>query len=277
MPKKELQKTALLTPKFVTTNLRWPGGKSKMTRILQAFMPENIDKYFEVFTGGASVLLFVLQKYNPEITLANDIDQNLIRYYQHLQIHPKTLVGDLLRIKNAFDSEQFRNEFKKLDTQYPEQFFVANKTSFSGLNYNYSKLAYEKNFTHRSIEKIIKLSDLLRDVDFINVDFRRFDRKLKDYFIYLDPPYFSNAQKGLYGKKGTLHKSFDHDALKLFVDRYASDNKIMISYDDCSDIRQMYSQYHQYNFDFVYSMTNTGGNNCKTGKEIVITNYKVKR
>ncbi len=277
MPEKEPKNTALLSPKYLTTNLRWPGGKSKMTRILQAFMPSAIDNYFEVFTGGASVLLFVMQKYKPKTILANDIDQNLVRYYKYLQSQPEELVAQLLNIKNSFDSEQFRSEFKKLDTTDPVQFFVANKTSFSGLNYNYSKLAYEKNFTHRSIEKIIRLSAILSPADFINVDFISFDQPLKDYFIYLDPPYFSNAQKGLYGKKGTLHKSFDHEALKLFVDRYAADNKIMISYDDCTDIRQIYSSYHHYKFDFVYSMTNTGGNNCKTGKEIVITNYKVKK
>ena len=30
-----------------------------------------------------------------------------------------------------------------------------------------------------------------------------------------------------------------------------------------------------YGFDFVYSMTNTGGNLCTKGKEIVITNYEI--
>ena len=49
----------------------------------------------------------------------------------------------------------------------------------------------------------------------------------------------------------------------------------MISYDDSPYIRELYKDYYIYNFDFVYSMTNTGGNNCKIGKEIIITNYKI--
>jgi DNA adenine methylase len=49
----------------------------------------------------------------------------------------------------------------------------------------------------------------------------------------------------------------------------------MISYDDDPYIRELYKDYNIYNFDFVYSMTNVGGNQCKVGKEIVITNYKV--
>jgi DNA adenine methylase len=49
----------------------------------------------------------------------------------------------------------------------------------------------------------------------------------------------------------------------------------MISYDDSPFIRELYKDYNIYSFDFVYSMTNTGGNSCKNGKEIVITNYDI--
>ena len=49
----------------------------------------------------------------------------------------------------------------------------------------------------------------------------------------------------------------------------------MLSYDDSPYIRELYKDYNIYSFDFVYSMTNTGGNLCKNGKEIVITNYNI--
>jgi DNA adenine methylase len=263
-------------PPLVKTNLRWPGGKSKMTRILEKFMPEKIDNYFELFTGGASVLLFIIQKFNPEKTLANDINTNLINYYKTVQKNPQQLIDSLLKIKDAYDSEEFRSAFKKLDINNTVDFFVANKTSFSGLNYNYSKLAYERNFTHATIRKINQLSPILKNVEFINEDFRNFNRELENYFIYMDPPYFSNSKKGLYGKKGSLHKEFDHKRLRDFVNKYAQKNKIMISYDDCPEVREFYKGYRFYHFDFTYSMTNTGGNNCKIGKETVITNYEVK-
>ena len=31
--------------KEIKTNLRWPGGKSKMTKILDNFLPKKVNKY----------------------------------------------------------------------------------------------------------------------------------------------------------------------------------------------------------------------------------------
>ena len=66
------------------TNLRWAGGKSKMTKILDNFFPKEVDKYLETFTGGGSVLLHIIQRYNPQIIFANDIDSKLINYYNNV-------------------------------------------------------------------------------------------------------------------------------------------------------------------------------------------------
>lgn len=55
--------------------------------------------------------------------------------------------------------------------------------------------------------------------------------------------------------------------------KHSSKNLIMMSYDDSPYIRELYNEYYIFNFDFVYSMTNTGGNSCREGQEIVITNY----
>lgn len=259
----------------IKSNLRWAGGKSKMMKILDVFMPDTINKYFEVFVGGGSVLLHIIQKYKPYKVIANDIDENLINYYQNVRENPDNMINQCLQIKSTYNSEQYKNEFKNLNSINPVDFFIKNKTSFSGLNGNYSKLAYEKNFSINSINKIKNVSNVIQHVEFTNCDFEELDLDLSDYFIYLDPPYYSNKEKGLYGKKGKLHKEFNHEALYEFVEHYGKDNKIMISYDDCEYIRNLYKDYFIYSFDFVYSMTNTGGNSCKKGKEIVITNYDV--
>lgn len=258
---------------MIKTNLRWPGGKSRMTKTLFDFMPQKVNKYFDVFIGGGSVLLFILQKYKPNKTIANDIDENLINFYQYLITNSNDLVNELHKIKKSYNSDEFRDKFKELNLNKPIDFFIANKTSFSGLNKNYSKHAYDNNFTYKSIDKLIDLSILYNKTEFINYDFKLFNKPLKDYFIYIDPPYYSNSKKGLYGDKGELHKYFNHNNLKKFVDKYSNDNKIMISYDNCSNITEMYDSYNIHDFEFIYSMTNSGGNKCKIGKELIITNY----
>lgn len=263
--------------KEVKSNLRWPGGKSKMTKKLDKFMPKEINKYFEVFVGGGSILLYVIQKYKPHKIIANDINKDLISYYKGIQKNSQKIVDNLLNVKNKHTKEQFKFIFKQLNKTNNEDFFMLNKTSFSGLNNNYSDLAYDKNFSINSIKKIKDISSLIQQVDFINEDFIDLDLDLNNYFIYLAPPYYSNKEKGLYGEKGLLHKNFNHKALFEFVEYYNLDNKIMISYDDCDYIRNLYKDYYIYSFDFTYSMTNTGGNKCKVGKEIVITNYELER
>lgn len=266
--------------KLIKSNLRWPGGKSRMMKNLDYFLPSKVDKYLEPFTGGGSVLLYIIQKYCPSLVYANDIDERLINYYNHVKNEPEQLIEDCKKIKNAYTAEEFREPFKKLDTSIAAEFFTANKASFSGMNNNYSIQAYNRNFTLRSIDKIEDISKVIKNVNFTNCDFKKLDEEIKEpienYFIYLDPPYYSNRKIGLYGKKGELHKEFPHEAMLEWVNKHKDNNLIMISYDDSEYIRELYKDFYIYSFDFTYSMTNTGGNTCRVGQEIVITNYEIK-
>lgn len=262
----------------IKSNLRWPGGKSKMTKILDKFLPKEVDKYLETFVGGGSVLLYIIQKYNPQVIYANDIDENLINYYNNVKNNPQSVIDECLEIKNKYNKDSFTDVFYKLNREKASNFFISNKTSFSGLNKNYSSQAYDRNFSIRCINKIKDISTILKTTNFLNTDFINLNNFIEDisgYFIYLDPPYFGNKDKGLYGKDGKLHKNFNHLELFEWVKKYSLNNKIMISYDDSPYIRELYKDFNIYSFDFVYSMTNTGGNLCKEGKEIVITNYKI--
>ena len=89
--------------KEVKTNLRWPGGKSKMTKILKNYFPKEIDKYLEVFTGGGSVLLYITQNYKPQQIYANDIDKRLINYYNNVKNNPQTVIDECLEIKKNYN------------------------------------------------------------------------------------------------------------------------------------------------------------------------------
>ena len=264
--------------KEIKSNLRWPGGKSKMTKILDKFFPNEVNKYLEVFTGGGSVLLYIIQKYYPQVIYANDIDCKLINYYNTVKNNPQSIIDECLEIKNQFNCETFKNEFSNLDRNKASHFFISNKSSFSGLNKNYSSQAFNRNFTIDGINKIEDISSVIQRVTFLNTDFVKLDDYIENidgFFIYLDPPYKENNKIGLYGDKGELHKNFNHDMLFEWVQNHSKNNKIMISYDESSYIRNLYKNYNIYSFDFVYSMTNVGGKVCKKGGEIVITNYDI--
>ena len=155
----------------IKSNLRWPGGKSKMTKILDKFLPKEVDKYLETFVGGGSVLLYIIQKYNPQVIYANDIDENLINYYNNVKNNSQSVIDECLEIKNKYNKDSFTDEFYKLNREKASHFFISNKTSFSGLNKNYSSQAYDRNFSIRCINKIKDISTILKTTNFLNTDF----------------------------------------------------------------------------------------------------------
>ena len=262
---------------FVKSNLRWPGGKSRMMRFLEPFIPGRINKYLEVFTGGGSVLLYMIQNRLVKTICANDIDTNLINYYYAVQNDPMGLIRDISAVKKEYSAETFNDIYKTLDITTPSGFFIANKTSFSGISNSYSSSTYDANFSFNAIKNIYLISKVIKHVKFLNLDFVDLDSEIEDfedYFVYLDPPYYYNMDVGLYGERGTLHKGFDHDALCDWVKAHADQNKIMISYDDSSYIRALYKDFNMYSFDFTYTMTNVCREKCKIGKELIITNYE---
>ena len=248
-----------------------------MMGILDEYIPDSVDKYLEVFTGGGSVLLYMMQCRKPSVAYANDIDTSLIRYYNEVKCNPENLVSEIMSVKRKYDMDTFADAFRNIDTNTASGFFIANKTSFSGLNSNYSKLAYDHNFTESAINNIRNISGVIKDVEFINSDFANLDSHLpclEGFFIYLDPPYYYNMGSGLYGKRGSLHKGFDHDGLSEWVKSHSERNRIMMSYDNSEYIRDLYNGFNIYDFGFTYCMTNVGGGGCKRGSEIVITNYE---
>jgi DNA adenine methylase len=90
----------------------------------------------------------------------------------------------------------------------------------------------------------------------------------------LDPPYYSTTKSKLYGKNGELHLKFDHE-------RFANNMKKckhlwLITYDDCTEIRRLFNFAYIYPWELQYGMNNYKQKNAKKGKELFITNYKLK-
>jgi len=273
---------------MIKSNLRWPGGKSKMVKNICPYFPKNFGEYYELFAGGSSIGLYVIQQYDLKKIIFNDIDSDLINYYRIIQnpITNNLLIKELLSIKNKYNSEEFKPVFRLLkisaskndsNLENAKKFFIANKSGFSGIKKStYSKQAYERNFTIKSINKCKEIGNLLADKNVL-LENSSFENALintqNNFFVYADPPYYGNSKKGLYGKDGLLHKEFDHILFHEMICEISKKNKILISYDNNEFIKQMYSNFKINFFEKKYSMTNTGNNLCKMGQEILISNY----
>ena len=91
-------------------------------------------------------------------------------------------------------------------------------------------------------------------------------------FIYLDPPY--DIKDNLYGKKGSMHKKFDHD--KFAED--CSNNSIsqMVSYNSDQLVKDRFKDWSAAEFDLTYTMRSVGDymRDQKDRKELILMNYE---
>ena len=144
-------------------------------------------------------------------------------------------------------------------------YFIINRCSFSGatLSGGFSLEASKKRFTKSSIDRIHNL-DLTR-YNIYNLDFEDFINNNLDEkrnLIFLDPPYYLEKASTLYGNKGDMHATFDHN--KLYKCLSTKKNWFM-TYNNCEYIKNLYKDFKMIETSWSYGM-----NKSKKSSEIVI-------
>ena len=91
-------------------------------------------------------------------------------------------------------------------------------------------------------------------------------------FMYLDPPY--DIKDNLYGKKGSIHKRFDHD--QFAIDCENSEIDMMVSYNSSQLVKDRFSKWDAAEFDLTYTMRSVGEymRDQQQRKEILLLNYQ---
>lgn len=239
---------------FLKSPLKWAGGKSKLMNKIEEVYNEdfiwNSKKYtyIELFSGGGSSWLFVLQKYNPERMIVNDINPNVINLWRCIQNSSKELCGELdiiiskyldldwdgrkeyfLNLRKSFNDKKDVLNGSNTDVRLASEFLFLNKTCFNGLWRTNSKgefntpfgrptnLNKEPNIYDR--DNIIKLSELIRDVEFKCGDYKDVIEEdiTGDVLVYMDPPYrgtWSDYSKESFGEKEQIELSHYMKELK---------------------------------------------------------------
>ena len=93
----------------------------------------------------------------------------------------------------------------------------------------------------------------------------------KSTFTYLDPPY--DIGSNLYGRKGNMHKSFDHDAFATVCDRFVGPQ--LISYNSSQLVKDRFKGWEVGEFNLTYTMRSVGEymKEQQERKELVLFNY----
>jgi len=278
------------TMKSLKTPLRYPGGKSRATVKLAQFFPDLSDytEFREPFLGGGSVALYVTKMYPHLDVWVNDLYEPLSTFWKCLQDHGYEITQKLEYLKqrhpnpmSAKDLFIESKEYLELDegerdpVQTAVSFYIVNKCSFSGLSAtsSFSKQASDSNFSMRGIHKLPGYSELIKNWKITNGSYEQLFCDNKQVFTYLDPPYDIGSH--LYGRKGDMHKSFDHDDFAACCDRFVGPQ--LISYNSSQLIKERFQGWTLAEFAHTYTMRSVGTYNTDQAKrkELVILNYEV--
>jgi len=275
--------------KSLKTCLRYPGGKSRACTKLDQFIPDlsNYKEYREPFLGGGSVALYLTKKY-PDLNIwVNDLYEHLYNFWVQLRDNGIEMRNELSQLKQRYpdpvsarklfeQAKEYLNEKDNEPVLSAVSFYVVNKCSFSGLteSSSFSAAASESNFSMRGIEKLPEYSKLIKNWKITNLSYEEMLDGDSNIFVYLDPPY--DIKDNLYGKKGSMHKGFDHD-------KFASDcnvNKeqpMLISYNSDQLVRDRFVDWTAAEFSHTYTMRSVGSYNKDQHdrKELVLLNYEV--
>jgi len=274
--------------KSLKTPLRYPGGKSRAITKMAHYLPEMsmYNEYREPFLGGGSVALYMTKQFPHLKVWVNDLYKPLANFWQTLQHEGDEITTRLRTFKTAYstpekakdlflESKELVNDASASVITRAVSFYIVNKCSFSGLteSSSFSKQASESNFSLRGIEKLPEYSKLIENWKITNLSYEELKTDNKNIFTYFDPPYEIGIP--IYGKRGDMHKYFDHD--KFASDCDGQTNHQMISYNSTQVIRNRFKNWYASEFDLTYSMRSTGDYMKEQAerKELVLTNYAI--
>ena len=275
--------------KSLKTPLRYPGGKSRACVKMDQYFPDlrEYAEFREPFLGGGSVAIHVSKKYPHLKITVNDLYEPLINFWTQLQQFGGDLTDKIRNYKSTHPEPVSAKELflecknrindKSLDCiERAAAFYIVNKCSFSGLteSSSFSQQASISNFSMRGIEKLPGYSDIISHWHINQYSYEYCFRTdiHDDLFMYLDPPY--DIKDNLYGKKGDMHKGFDHD--KFAEDCSQSQVHQLISYNSDQLVKDRFKDWNVGEFDLTYTMRSVGDymREQKTRKELLLFNYE---
>lgn len=237
--------------------LRYPGGKSKLIDYLaNQFRKESLTTFVEVFAGGASVGLSLLDAGLTEHLVINDTDPGVYAFWHAVVHNPERLLkrlsgpapnrAEFLSCQQILDSSK---GWSKDDLAWAT--LVCNRLGYSGITkacamggktgapeqllsrWNSDVLQQRIRHIHTLSNKIevscVDAIDLLENSAYWD----------EQSTCFIDPPYVAKG-KDLYRR---WYEEDDHEQLALIIQMLYQGMPgadIVITYDDCPLIRDIY-------------------------------------
>lgn len=219
--------------------MSWIGGKKSLRELIVSLFPLYYERYIEVFGGGGWVLF--RKPPGNDFEVYNDFNGLLTNLYRCVREKPNELIDALYFVLNSredFDivKEALVRDSPTSDVIRASYFYQLIRYSYASGLTSYGSQPHDmwSNFplieqAHRRLSKVV-----VENKDFEKL-IRQYDRPVS--FFYADPPYFETEKyyKNV-GEDG--FKKEDH--IRLRDTLMGIEGKFLLSYNDCSFIRELY-------------------------------------
>ena len=219
--------------------MSWIGGKKSLRELIVSLFPLYYERYIEVFGGGGWVLFH--KPPGNDFEVYNDFNGLLTNLYRCVREKPNELIDALYFVLNSredFDivKEALARGSTTSDVIRASYFYQLIRYSYASGLTSYGSQPHDMwgNFplieqAHRRLSKVV-----VENKDFEKL-IRQYDRPVS--FFYADPPYFETEKyyKNV-GEDG--FKKEDH--IRLRDTLMGIEGKFLLSYNDCSFIRELY-------------------------------------
>lgn len=257
--------------------LRYPGGKSKLIDfIYQRLQGNQMDTFVEVFAGGASLGLSLLDAGKVNRLVLNDLDPAVYSFWYTVLNHPdflrEKLDGDRPTLQDFWESKQYLNYADTLVGEHSGRlslawsFLLLNRTCFSGIvmaNPMGGKKGGESYLSRWNPsalgKRIRRIADLAPKIEICRMDCCELVEDIAYWYpsatLFVDPPYYEKGH-ALYP---TAFTKGDHERLAatlnaLYTGMPGPD--IVITYDDHPEIRKLYPYAQVEEVKRAYSIAN---------------------
>lgn len=246
----------------------WVGGKSRLKKHIIPLIPEDTERYIEVF-GGAGWVLFGKGQHPKQMEVFNDIDSNLINLYKQIKSNCNELQKevDWLQSRELFNEyrHQIESNVKLTDLQRAARYLYIIKCSFGSTKTSFATAP-------KGVNGIIdKLPDYQKRLSKVIIENRDFEQLIKTYdrpkaLFYLDPPYVETEKY----YTAFDFKTSDHERLNAVLKTIKG--RFILSYNDCNYIRELYKDFNIIEVSRV-NLLSSNTNNRSDFKEVIITNF----
>ena len=263
--------------------LRYAGGKSLAVGYVVEQLPDNLERLVSPFFGGGSVEIASAKELGIAVT-GYDIFDILTNYWQIQLQNPYQLADRVARWRP--DKATYAQVKQRLKGHWDGSAPITDRLELAAHYWFNHNLSYGPGFLgwmskiYEEPERVSRLVDKVRDFRCPNLQVacgsfeETLPRHQEDY-LYCDPPYYlegdSRMFRGIYPQRNfpVHHRGFDHARLRDLL--YEHRGGFILSYNDCSTIREWYAAYRIVEVEWQYTLgqgeTRMGKNRLERGDE----------